>query len=378
MIASVFALAGGANGVAYPARTLYQNKLATPGRAARRHRRLKRRMRAAPSRRSRPLQLHARDGGRKLRREARSACAGTGYDGPSGLGTPTGSPASTRRAKTKPRGEEALQPRRTGSADRPPKKKRLARKRTEPADPRPRAPPAPAGGGRLRCDADSSAGDHRERQPGVELSALTLTRAALIALNRSRPKISQVGFQFTLNAHRAGARDARQAHPLTRAQQLVAAASLADASPRPAAHDNRRLGGRTRARCRRLPADAHARARRRRAHSCSDRLAARPARAAPGRRTRAERRRQLDGAVRLLAVLEQRDDRAPDGDGGAVERVQRLRALCPRACGCSGAAPGSRSCSSTRSARGSGPGSAATPRSRTSSPPSCRGRRRRC
>src|SRR6201999_2773259 len=37
--------------------------------------------------------------------------------------------------------------------------------------------------------------------------------------------------------------------------------------------------------------------------------------------------RQLDAAVLLLPVLEQRDDRAPDGDGRAVERVRRLRPL---------------------------------------------------
>ena len=37
-----------------------------------------------------------------------------------------------------------------------------------------------------------------------------------------------------------------------------------------------------------------------------------------------ERRRQRDRAVLALAVLQQRDDRAADGDRGAVERVQRL------------------------------------------------------
>src|SRR5580704_17626798 len=36
--------------------------------------------------------------------------------------------------------------------------------------------------------------------------------------------------------------------------------------------------------------------------------------------------RQLHAAVGALAVLEQRDDRAPDCDGGAVERVQYARA----------------------------------------------------
>ena len=50
----------------------------------------------------------------------------------------------------------------------------------------------------------------------------------------------------------------------------------------------------------------------------------------------------------------------------------------PARSGCPGAAPGSRSCSSTTSARGSAPGRAATPRGRTSWPPRRRGRRPRC
>ena len=51
-----------------------------------------------------------------------------------------------------------------------------------------------------------------------------------------------------------------------------------------------------------------------------------------------------------------------------------LAAVRPHA-GCPGAAPGSRSCSRSRSARGSAPGRAATPRSRTCAPPTRRGRR---
>ena len=49
-------------------------------------------------------------------------------------------------------------------------------------------------------------------------------------------------------------------------------------------------------------------------------------REARGRAVGREHLRQLHGAVGLLAVLEQRDDRAPDGHGGAVERVRRLGA----------------------------------------------------
>ena len=56
-----------------------------------------------------------------------------------------------------------------------------------------------------------------------------------------------------------------------------------------------------------------------------------PARQHGRRAVRGQRRRQLDLAVLALAVLEQRDQRAPDGDGGAVERVQRPRACRPAA-----------------------------------------------
>ena len=90
--------------------------------------------------------------------------------------------------------------------------------------------------------------------------------------------------------------------------------------------------------------------------------------------------RQRDRAILPLVILEQRDDRATDGDRGPVERVRGLRpsARPPDARGSRGVAPGSRSYSSTTSARGSAAGSAATPRSRTSSPPRRRGRRPRC
>ena len=85
-------------------------------------------------------------------------------------------------------------------------------------------------------------------------------------------------------------------------------------------------------------------------------------------------------AVGLLAVLDQRDQRPADGDRGAVERVQDLgRGVGARGgSGRRAGAPGSRSCSSTRSARGSAPGSGSRPRSRTCAPPGRRGRRPRC
>ena len=59
---------------------------------------------------------------------------------------------------------------------------------------------------------------------------------------------------------------------------------------------------------------------------------------------------QHDAAVLLLAVLDQRDDRAPHRHRGAVERVHVARALALRRAVARrpGGAPGSRSCSSRR------------------------------
>ena len=101
---------------------------------------------------------------------------------------------------------------------------------------------------------------------------------------------------------------------------------------------------------------------------------------APARRPRPAPAARATAAVGLLAVLDQRDQGPADRDGGAVEGVQDLgRRLGLRAVsGRRGGAPGSRSCSSTRSARGSAPGSGSRPRSRTCAPPARRGRRPRC
>ena len=94
----VFALAGGASGVAYPAQTLYENALRNP---AALHD-----VRSAPTANARrlqpkngPLQLHARPKRRaELRLEHLICLAAPGYDGPTGVGTPDGIAPSCRTA----------------------------------------------------------------------------------------------------------------------------------------------------------------------------------------------------------------------------------------------------------------------------------------
>jgi Subtilase family len=162
IIASVFALAGGAQGVEYPARTLYENAVNAPG------------------------SLHDVTVGSNgecafFNSEGISTCsipeeaascgghliclAGPGYDGPSGVGTPNGIRAFQPPPRPPGPGTSSAQPIPPPSA--------VASLVATPAA----APPPPT----------------------PTLSALTLTRSAIVALNRVRPKISRVSFAFTLN-----------------------------------------------------------------------------------------------------------------------------------------------------------------------------------
>jgi Subtilase family len=167
IIASVFALAGGAQGVEYPARTLYENALTTP--AA-----LHDVISGSNGECLRPFDEKTGASGCSVEEEAKSCAgdaiclAGPGYDGPSGVGTPNGIGAF--QPSSPPPGGAG------GSAPSPPP---LA---------------APSG--------VASPGATPTAAPPLitpALSALTLTRSAIVALNRVRPKISRVSFAFTLN-----------------------------------------------------------------------------------------------------------------------------------------------------------------------------------
>jgi hypothetical protein len=174
LIASVFALAGGAHGVEYPARTLYENAAETP---ASLH---------DVSEGSNGKCGKAFDAGTASTacipaEEAQTSCsgkliclAGSGYDGPTGVGTPDGI--------------GAFQP-----------------------------PPQAPGSGQGETPAGSGAGNSAAVSPPVtptdpgpsvassppspQLSALALTLKAVIALNTSRPKIAAIGFTFLSNAN---------------------------------------------------------------------------------------------------------------------------------------------------------------------------------
>ncbi len=165
IIASVFALAGGSQGVAYPARTLYESLTKTPGSLH---------DVTAGSNGECLKTFHEKTGlsGCTAAEEAESCAAqaiclaASGYDGPSGVGTPNGIgafqplglPLGESPASAGPSGGEPL--------------------------------PAPTG---TSSPGSSSGG-------AATVSALSLTRGAILALNRHRPKMSKVGFAFTLSA----------------------------------------------------------------------------------------------------------------------------------------------------------------------------------
>jgi hypothetical protein len=183
LIASVYALAGGAGGAAYPARTLYLHRASTPaslhdvtsgsnGECSTPFEEPSLLSSCAPSEEAQSC-------------SSKSIClAGTGYDGPSGVGTPNGITAF--QAPTGSEAEPEAKPESSseegiiggGSAN-------------PPLPPNP-APPATG------SPAPSSTSTTPSGPPRI--SAIGLTLKAVIALNRIHPRISQVGFLFTSSA----------------------------------------------------------------------------------------------------------------------------------------------------------------------------------
>ena len=188
LIASTFTLAGGANGVAYPAETLYENAAKSPGS-------LHDVTAGSNGECASPFDEATGLPSCTTAAEAKASCAsqliclaGTGYDGPTGVGTPDGLSAF------QPNTSEAS----PGSSEKG--------THEPPAGPG----EAGAGGGQGAGAGSSSAGTSTSKPPpattsavaaaqSVQLSGLALTPKALIALNTSRPRIDQLGFTFTIN-----------------------------------------------------------------------------------------------------------------------------------------------------------------------------------
>jgi Subtilase family len=179
IISSVFALGGGAYGVEYPARTLYENEIKTPGS-------LHDVISGSNGECSKPFDEKTGTSGCSELQEAASCSARPiclaqkGYDGPTGVGTPNGIAAfQPPIAKEVEKASEGVPP---------------------------GAPPAvipvsvTSPGGVASPGSTTSSSPGLAVQPTIRLSAFALTPNALIALRRVRPKTSSVGFAFTLSA----------------------------------------------------------------------------------------------------------------------------------------------------------------------------------
>ncbi len=174
IIASIFALAGGAQGYAYPAQLLYENLQLNP---ASLH------DVTVGSNGECLKKFHKNTGvsGCTGAEDAQSSCPGKliclaapGYDGPSGVGTPNGLAAFKPVAPggSGGNGEPAVT--------------------LSPVTPTGSEPP------QTGTSSPGSSGEAVARTARPAVSALFLTRSALTAL-RKRPRVAQLGFAFTLN-----------------------------------------------------------------------------------------------------------------------------------------------------------------------------------
>jgi hypothetical protein len=181
IIAAVFALAGGAHGVEYPARTLYENAAAAPGAW------LHDVSSGSNGRCTRPFNRYTGTSGCTTSEEAascssRGIClAGAGYDGPSGVGTPKGIGAFQLPTESK----EAV--REEGGGGSAPGANQSG-------------PAAPEAGSGVVSTREASPQPTPAPPAPVKVSGLTLTRKAAPARSRRRPRVARVGFAFTLSA----------------------------------------------------------------------------------------------------------------------------------------------------------------------------------
>jgi hypothetical protein len=193
LIASTYALAGGAQGVRYPARTLYKDAVTSPTS-------LHDITDGSNGRCSLPFEdVETGESPCTSAEEAQASCgsrliclAAPGYDGPTGVGTPDGiaafeAPAGASEEAEEKETEEAQEELRE-------EEKARAKERTHGFPPPENTNstvvttwPAPT---TTATNTDPTA---------VQLTGLALTPRALVALNRRRPKVSQLAFQFTLS-----------------------------------------------------------------------------------------------------------------------------------------------------------------------------------
>ncbi len=214
IIASAFALAGGAHEMEYPAETLYENLAASPSS-------LHDVESGSNGKCAKPFEsFYGLSGCTSTEEAANSKCsapkliclAGKGYDGPTGVGTPKGITAFEPSVEVKRKNEEK---RRAEEKLREEEQQREAKKKEEEEK---TAGGGSSGGGSTTGSSISGAsgapstssapgssspgrtGSLPAAGPTIKLTAFALTPTALLALNRARPKVSSVRFAFTLSA----------------------------------------------------------------------------------------------------------------------------------------------------------------------------------
>jgi len=206
LIAAVFALAGGAHGVEYPAHTLYENEAADPSL-------LHDVTEGSNGECTLPFDNGTGESGCATSEESKASCsshlsctAGIGYDGPSGLGTPAGltafeppagggeesGPGEGVEGGESPEGGEGEGSGGGGGESGGGESKDLAAERAA-------ATLLSAGGGSGLLTQDAAGAAGQALQGHVRLSGLALTLKAILALNTSRPRLPQVSFTFTSN-----------------------------------------------------------------------------------------------------------------------------------------------------------------------------------
>jgi len=254
LIASIFALAGGADGVAYPAKTLYENALKRPNS-------LHDVTEGSNGECSKPFDKETGLSGCTELQEAADCSAkpaiclaGKGYDGPTGVGTPNGIAAFKPRDEEEKLAEAKLREEEQRSQEREVRQRK--EKEAEEAKERgsgsgssgsggngstagasgvSSTSGAPGGSTSPTTASSSSTASTVAGQPTIKLAAFALTPSALLALNRARPRVSEVGFAFTLSAAarvRVALAKLLEAHGRKRWQTLPYAITLAGARGR--------------------------------------------------------------------------------------------------------------------------------------------------
>ena len=222
LVASEFALAGGAGGVEYPAQTLYGNEKLLPTSL---HDVTVSARSGSNGRCSQPFEEQQALTGCTPEQEASASCslqliclAHSGYDGPTGVGTPHGlgafKPLSSEgmkqlaeiEAKERAEAKAAAEAQTAAQAAAEAKLAAEAKVATEAnarAEEHRKAEERAAEEARRQAEAASqskASGAPTPTTPGVaasvRVSTLALTSKTLVALNARRPKLSQVGFSF--------------------------------------------------------------------------------------------------------------------------------------------------------------------------------------